>query len=1080
MSDAPTPPGQQPPPVPPVTVAARWFHRVVDHRWLAIFTAVALIAAFAAFLPTLIKDTTPEAFVPKDSPALEYRDRVEETFGLKDPMVVAVIGNSPGAIFTPRGLHLVQWLSDRIEQVPGIDPDRVVSLAGENDIVGTEDGMLVEPFWESPPDSVDGARRVWEAIQASPLYLGTLVSRDGAGTLIVAELLEDRAAKRIYFDLLALVEEARAAGLIPPDVALHVAGQGAVSGYLSAYIDADAARLNPLAAVVITLVLLLAFRTVAGVLLPNLIVIGTVAVGLGGMAAAGVPFYVITNSLPVILIGIAVCDSIHVFSEYYEALRRQPDLSGREATVRAMTAMLRPITLTTVTTAAGFIGLAAAAGLPPMRSYGIFAALGIAAAWIWTLVLLPATLSLLKPKPAPALRARPDGGTDLFTGIMTALGAGVARRPGTVLILGAGLLALAVTGAARVEFNDQRITSFQETEPLRIADAAINAAFDGTYYLDVAITTPEPEDLFKRENLARIERLQAWMETDGGVVNTTSIVDYLKEMHRAMHEDRPEYYRLPDDPALIAQYFLLYSASGEPTDFQEEVDYDYRLAHVRGQLRDDNFQRIEPIVLGLEDYLAREFDTDAIQGHATGALHLTYTWIAPLKSNTALGMMLALLLVLAASAWFFRSVLLGALATLPVAFAVLMVFGVMGYLGIWIGVGTSMFAAIAIGLGVDFAIHTLERLRRLIREEGRPFEAAVAELFPTTGRALLFNLLALALGFGVLTTSKVPPLQNFGLLVSVAVLTSFLVSVTLMPAIVGWLRPRALFGTTASPRAPLAVAAGGFVRPGALALLVVLGGLGIALTAWAEALPDADRVMAAVDARDEGETQRSSIVFELIDRRGKTRVQETVGLRKYFGDDKKQVLFYLEPSNVRGTGFLTYDYADPGRDDDQWLYLPALRKTRRISASDRGDYFLGTDLTYEDVKRQGKVTLEDWTFRSAGREVVDGVDTVVIEGLPASDAVADELGYGRARWYVDTSNHTIRRSETWDVQGNPLKTSRFTDVRLVEGIWTTHEIEVVNHKTGHRTRLRIGDVDYGVEVDDGAFEERALPRGFRR
>jgi hypothetical protein len=1069
------------PPATPASGAARWFHRLLDHRWAAIFASLAAIAVLAGFLPTLVKDTTPEAFVPKDSPALEYRDRVEETFGLKDPMVVAVISEAPVGVFTPAGLALVQWLSERIQRVSGIDPDRVVSLASENDIIGNADGMLVEEFWERPPDTLAGARRVWEAIQAFPLYLGTLVSRDGSGTLIVAELLDDAAAQRIYFDLLALTEEARSAGLVPPDVALHVAGQGAVSGYLAAYIDADAGRLNPIAAIVITMVLLLAFRSLAGALLPNLIVIGTVAVGLGSMAAAGVPFYVITNSLPVILIGIAVCDSIHVFSQYYEEIRQAPGISAREATVRAMTVMLRPITLTTVTTAAGFVGLAAAAGLPPMQSYGVFAAAGIAAAWIWTLVLLPATLSLLKPKISPAMRSRPGGRADVFTRLMAALGGQVARRPGSMLILGGALLALAAAGASRVEFNDQRINNFRDTEPLHVADTAINAAFDGTYYLDVAITTSEPEDLFRPENLERIERLQQWMEREGGVANTTSIVDYLKEMHQAMHEDRPEYYRIPEDPSLIAQYFLLYAASGEPTDFQEEVDYDYRLAHVRGQLRDDNFQRIEPIVLGLEQYLAREFDTDTIQGHATGSLHLTYSWIAPLKSNTALGMTLALLLVFAASALFFRSVLLGMLATLPVAFAVLMVFGVMGYLNIWIGIGTSMFAAIAIGLGVDFAIHTLDRLRRLIRDEGQSYETAVAELFPTTGRALLFNLLALACGFGVLMTSKVPPLQNFGLLVAVAVVTSFLISVTLMPAVVGWLRPRALFGAAVISRPSVAAGVpGGFVRPSLLAALVVLVGLGLAVSAAAESLPDADQVMAAVDARDEGETQRSTIVFELTDRRGKTRVQETVALRKYFGEDKKQVLFYLEPSNVRGTGFLTYDYAEPKRDDDQWLYLPALRKTRRISASDRGDYFLGTDLTYEDLKRQGKVTLEDWTFRSVGRETVDGVETVVIEGLPASEDVAAELGYGRARWYVNTANHTILKSENWDVQGNALKSARFADIRQVKGIWTTHDIEVVNHKTGHRTHLQLADVDYGVEVDDSTLEERALPRGFRR
>jgi len=1058
----------------------RFFAQVIRFRWAVMAFSLAAIVVLASFLPTLAKDTTAEAFVPDDSPALAYRDQVEEIFGLKDPMVIGVISETPAGVFTPRNLALVEWLSNRIQRIPGIDPDRVTSLATENNIVGTADGMLVEPFWDEPPVTHGQARRVGAAVADFALLQGTLVARDGSATLIVAELLNDDDATRIYFDLLALTEEAAAAGRIPEGTALHVAGQGAVSGYLSAYIDADASRLNAVAALVITVVLLLAYRTLAGVVLPNLIVVGTVAAGLGAMSAADVPFYVITNSLPVILIGIAVCDSIHVFSQYYEEVARDPGLPAREAAIRAMTAMWRPITLTTLTTAAGFLGLSAAAGLPPMQSYGIFAALGIAAAWLWTLLLLPALLSFIRPRPSPALKPRETGAPDVFTRWMAAVGGYVAARPGRVLLLGALLLAVAVGGVSRVEFNDQRINNFQVSEPLHQADTAINEAFDGTYYLDVVVTTPEPEALFQPDNLRRMERLQSWMEDEGGVVNTTSIVDYIKEMNRAMHEGRAEHYRIPDDPDLLAQYFLLYAASGDPTDFQEEVDYDYQLALIRGQLKDDNFQRIEPIVLGLQHRLQTSFNTASIEGHVTGALHLTHSWLSPLGPNTAQGMGLALLLVFLASALFFRSLVLGMLATLPVAFAVLMVFGIMGYLNIWIGVGTSMFAAIAIGLGVDFAIHTLERLRGLIGERGMSYADAAGELFPTTGRALLFNLLALGCGFGVLMSSQVPPLQNFGLLVAVAVLTSFLSSVTAMPALIGWFRPRALFG--GQPPRPAGSAgvlpagrAGLFLAAGVL----VVAGLTPAPAAAAESLPDADAVMQAVDARAEGETQRSVITFELTDRRGKTREQQAMALRRYFGADKKQVLFYLEPSNVRDTAFLTYDYADAAREDDQWLYLPALRKSRRISAADRGDYFLGTDLTYEDLKRQGKVTLEDWRFRTAGRADIDGTATVVVEGLPVSDTVAAELGYGRARWYVNPSNHTIVKSENWDIQGNRLKTARFRDIRQVDGIWTTHNIQVENHKTGHNTHLTISDVEYGVPLDERTFEERSLRRGYR-
>ena len=1075
------------------STATRFFRRLLRWRWLVIAGCILTIGAVGRFLPTMTKDTTPEAFVPKDSPALAYRDHVESVFGLKDPMVIAVTADGEHGIYTPEALQMVDRLTRALATIEGIDPDGITSLATEKDIRGTRDGMLVEPFWETPPQTITEAQSIRARVELFPLMLGTLAARDGSGTLVIAETLPDADGEQVYHALLTLTEQLKLdgqqQGWLGNDVQLHVAGQGAVSGYLSAYIAADASRLNPIAALIITVILLLAFRSVAGTLLPNLIVLGTVAVGLGSMAATDVPMYVITNSLPVILIGIAVCDSIHIFSQYYDELAAEPGLSGREAVARAMGAMWRPVTLTTLTTVAGFLGLSLAASLPPMQSYGIFAAIGILAAWAWTLLLLPALLSLFRPrfKPAADKPARKAG---LAENIMATAGGMVARHPDRILMATAVLFLLALGGVSRIEFNDQRIHSFQEQEPLRIADGVINQRFDGTYYLDVAIETPQPEDLFLPQNLRKIEALQNWMEQQNGIHNTTSIVDYIKQMHQALHEGDPAYYAVPDAPTLIAQYFLLYSASGDPGDFEQEVDYDYRQAHVRGQLTHDNFQDVEPLVLGLKQYLKEQFNSPAIQGNSTGAIDLSYSWLKPLAGNTAAGMALALILVLVSATVFFRSPVLGLIATLPVAFSVLMVFAIMGYTGIWIGIGTSMFAAIAIGLGVDFAIHTIDRLRALIRDQQLDFGEAVAILFPTTGRALLFNLLALALGFGVLMTSKVPPLQDFGLLVAIAVLTSFVISMTTMTALIGVLRPQALFGQTQAPapKQPTPLAQQGFVSIGLLKILAAVSLLAFTVPALAE-LNDTDHgsdkaagqaIMQAVDARPEGITQKAQLTLELTDRRGRKRVQQTMVLRKYYGDDKRQVLYYLEPSNVRNTAFLTYDYANPATEDEQWLYLPALRKTRRISASDRGDYFLGTDLTYEEMKRQNKISLQDWHFTRIGEAEIDGINTLVVEGVPISEQVADELGYGRARWHIDPATATIRRSENFDTQGNPLKTATFSSIRKVDDIWTVHEITVDNHKTGHQTHLLVTDVAYEIPLDDDRFEERSLRRGVRQ
>jgi outer membrane lipoprotein-sorting protein len=242
---------------------------------------------------------------------------------------------------------------------------------------------------------------------------------------------------------------------------------------------------------------------------------------------------------------------------------------------------------------------------------------------------------------------------------------------------------------------------------------------------------------------------------------------------------------------------------------------------------------------------------------------------------------------------------------------------------------------------------------------------------------------------------------------------------------------------------------------------------------WPEGIDIAKRI----NARDEGKAVSRKLTMEMVDRRGKKRVRETRGYRKYFGTEKRTVIFYLQPKNVKGTGFMTYDYPDANRDDDQWLYLPAMRKVRRISASDRGDYFLGTDFSYEDIKKETKVGIEDYHWKTVGEEQIDGHRSYVVEAIPINKATAKELGYGRVRVWVDADIWMVRKSEFWDTRGNHLKTTLTKDIRKLQGIWTAHTIEVKHHKTGHFTRFTFSDIDYARGVKDNMFTQQALRRG---
>ncbi len=251
----------------------------------------------------------------------------------------------------------------------------------------------------------------------------------------------------------------------------------------------------------------------------------------------------------------------------------------------------------------------------------------------------------------------------------------------------------------------------------------------------------------------------------------------------------------------------------------------------------------------------------------------------------------------------------------------------------------------------------------------------------------------------------------------------------------------------------------------------------VANSLFAADWPTGDEIAQRINARDEGQAVSRNLTMEMIDRRGKKRLRETRGFRKYFGDEKRSVIFYLQPKNVKDTAFLTYDYPQAGVDDDQWLYLPAMRKVRRISASDRGDYFLGTDFTYEDIKLESKVSTADYTRKTIGEDEVDGYHCYVVEALPIDEETAKELGYGRVEQCVDDEIWMVRRSRFWDTRGKLLKTTNTTDVRQVQGIWTQHRIEVENHKTGHHTVFTFSEVDYAAGVRDRVFTQKALQRG---
>lgn len=248
-------------------------------------------------------------------------------------------------------------------------------------------------------------------------------------------------------------------------------------------------------------------------------------------------------------------------------------------------------------------------------------------------------------------------------------------------------------------------------------------------------------------------------------------------------------------------------------------------------------------------------------------------------------------------------------------------------------------------------------------------------------------------------------------------------------------------------------------------------------TASASNMLSGVEVAEKVNQRNEGNALSRRLVMELTDRNGKTRTRETRTFRKYYEDEKRTAIFYVSPKNIKDTAFLTFDYADKQQDDDQWLYLPAMRKVRRISSSDRGDYFLGTDFTYEEIKLETRVSMDDYNRKVIGEDQVDGFHCLVVEATAINHEIAAELGHNKRQDCIDDNIWIMRKSVLWNEKGQLLKTIYFKDIEQVQGIWSVKLMEVKNHQTQHHSIFYFSEIDYQPEISDKLFSQNSIKRG---
>jgi hypothetical protein len=231
------------------------------------------------------------------------------------------------------------------------------------------------------------------------------------------------------------------------------------------------------------------------------------------------------------------------------------------------------------------------------------------------------------------------------------------------------------------------------------------------------------------------------------------------------------------------------------------------------------------------------------------------------------------------------------------------------------------------------------------------------------------------------------------------------------------------------------------------------------------------QIMQKVKDRPDGDNRKSTMQMELINKRGKKRNRSVVSYSMDIGKDKKSIMFFLSPADVKGTGFLTWDYDNPDKDDDRWLYLPAMKKTRRISGtSARKDYFMGTDFTYDDM---GSRNVDEDIHKLLKEEKTDGYDCWVIESKPKD---SKDMYSKKVSW-IRKDCLFAHKVEFYDKMGNLLKTLTISDIEKIDGFWTAQKMHIINHPTNHQTILLMSKTQYNIKIGKNLFTVSNLEKG---
>ncbi len=754
--------------------------------WLALLVAAGVLPW--SQLAHLELDSSSRGFLNDDEPAQIAYEAYRAEYGRDVPLLVVL--EAPD-VLKPEVLEILRVVHRDLErEVPQLES--VVSLLNAPSIGGGDGILLVRPLereWPTSPGEVETFRA---RVLDDAMLRGRLVSDDARFAVIALKTnpyspsLEEGSPGRFISPEEDAAILAAAERVIERDVraplAAHIVGAPRIALELQNAMRRDMVRFSALSLVVLFTILGMLFRRVSGVVVPLVAVGMAAATTMGVMAWTGTPVRAPTQILPSFVLCVGVCGAVHLLVTFYRRLDAGD--SAEVAIGGAMGHCGLPIALTSLTTIAGLLSFCSAA-LAPIAEFGVFAPLGVGIATLYTFVLIPSLLAVATPRPRPGRHGRPEARP--FGALLAWCGRAATRSPRVVVATSLALLVVAAGGLSRVSISHDPLSWFPADNPMRVATERVDDAFRGTMSFEVLVETERRNGLL---DPALVERVMAFeaaaraIETPGlRAGHVFSAFDVIDRVHHTIDVGANG---LPTRGELLRDALLWKQAA--PGGFGDWMDPSRKSLRVSVRVPWVDAVRYPPYIAKLEAALGQTVG-DSARVEITGATAVMSQVVDAVLTSLVRSYGLALLLITPLIALLVGNWRTGLMAMVPNLAPLVATLGLMGWLGLPLDIFTLLVGCIAIGLAVDDTIHFMHGFERNYAEGG-DVEAAVSDTLHTTGRALLFTTLVLAVGFSIYSFSSLSHIGNFGFLMAFALGVAFVADVVLAPALLALFRAK--------------------------------------------------------------------------------------------------------------------------------------------------------------------------------------------------------------------------------------------------------------------------------------------------